>query len=129
MNFEVTVRGVENHQVFLEGAGARAEFSPGVESHAGAVEHQLVVSPHLIHVDHRNVARIRDGLQHVVTQLDFLCTVRRRGNIQQQIGPGVNALIDRISGVELFLPEMLVVPDVFADGDSELETIETHGAR
>src|SRR5437667_377111 len=111
---------VENHEVLFERFGARAQLASRVERHAGAVEHQLVVSAHLVDVDDGDLALDGDGFEHIVTQPDFSARKRRGRDIQQQLRAGANGFLHRVARVELLLPEVLVVPGILANRHPEL---------
>ena len=49
---------------------------------------------------------------------------RRRGNVQNDFRALRNQLLDGIAAIETFRPEILVVPDVLANRDAQLASIE-----
>ena len=57
-----------------------------------------------------------DGGQHVTAQLALADPERRRGNVKHEVSTGSHQGIDRIDRVQPLVPELLVVPRVFADG-------------
>ena len=44
---------IHQHQVFFKGSRRGDHFARAVHRETGAVEHQLIVAAHLVHIDHR----------------------------------------------------------------------------
>ena len=59
------------------------------------------------------------GPEHLDAQKSLVDGVRRRRNIDEKRSSLPDQFSDGIAFVERFGPEILVVPDVFADGDTE----------
>src|SRR5262249_34445436 len=62
--------------------------------------------------------------QHLTTELALIHPVRRSGNIQDEITAFADERFDWIKAVKPPVPEMLVIPCVFADGQRHLVSTE-----
>src|SRR5262249_15769405 len=89
-----------------------------------AVEDQTVIAANLIHHDHRTTKIGCDVLKHLATQLNFADMKWRCRNIQHQVTAGANQLFHGINAVQTLVPEVLVVPGVFANGQRDSATVE-----
>jgi len=115
---------VEEDEVFFEGFGLRGDVAVGGEGHAGAVEDERIVAADLVDVDDRPAVLLGDGAKHFDAQGALVDGVGRGGNIQKDAGSLLDELGDGVAGVAGLGPEILVVPDVFADGDAQLFVTE-----
>jgi hypothetical protein len=78
----------------------------------------------VVHIDHGNTALGRDRLEHVVAQLNLFGAIGGRGEVEQEIRAGLDALLHGVTRIEALRPEMLVVPDILANRDAHAETAE-----
>src|ERR1700693_664212 len=118
VDFAFAGNGIEEHQVFLEGAGLRGNFTVSGERYAGAIKDQAVIAANLIHVDDGPVMMNGDRAQHLKAQAEFVDGVRRSGNIQKDGSSLRNDFCYRISVIASISSEIFVVPHVFANGDA-----------
>src|SRR4029077_10571696 len=103
-------------------------FAVRRESHTRAIKDQAVVAADLIDIHHGTPLIHRDGAQHLETQRALVNRVRRSRDIQQQGSSLPDQLGHGITVVAAAGPEILVVPGVFANGDSELLAVKPeHG--
>src|SRR5256884_4759740 len=111
---------IENNQVLLKSFGLRGHLALRRQGDARAVENQAVVASHLIHVNDWPFVCQRDGAQHLETQRTLVERVRRTRDVQQHRTSLPDNLADRIALVQLLGPKILVVPNVFTNGDAKL---------
>ena len=90
-----------------------------VERAAPAVEHQVVVAAELVDVDERHAVLARHAAEHLLAPLVLAGRERRRRQVDDRLGAGADQLLDRIVVIAAPLPEVAIVPDVFADADAE----------
>ena len=62
---------------------------------------------------------LRHGLEHVVADAALVNRIGRGGNIQDDRTSLPDQFGDRITFIETLRPEILIVPDVFANGDPQ----------
>ena len=125
----VDVGDIGNQQVFLEAFGAGEEPPLRVESRAAAVEDQVVVAAHLVHHHQRQAVFLGDVAEHLLAQHLFPHGERRSGEVDNGLGAGSGKNLDGIVVVAAALPEIAVVPDVFADADPQLAAIQLQDLR
>ena len=116
--------GLEEDEVFFEGAGLGDHRTIRSEHQAGAIEDKLVVPADLIHQHNRRLVMLGDGLQHLQAQLALAHPKRRGRDIQHEVGAAAHQLFHRIHAIKPPVPELLVVPSVFADGERHLPAAE-----
>ena len=116
--------GVEEDQVFRKRFGLGGYFSVRRQRNARTIENEAVVSSYLIHVDHRPFVGQSNGAQHLETQRALVERIGGPGEIQQHRTSLPDNFADRVAFVKLLGPEILVVPDVFADGDAQLLAVQ-----
>src|SRR6266404_1312125 len=61
----------------------------------------------------------RSRSQHLPPDLGLADRVGRGGDVEDRLRPLRDQLLDRIAQIARLLPELLVVPEVLADGDAE----------
>src|SRR6185295_6177769 len=66
----------------------------------------------------------RHAAEHSIAQLVFADFEGRRRQVDDRLRAGLRQLLDRIEVIPAALPEIAVVPDVFADADAELLAAE-----
>ena len=62
--------------------------------------------------------------EHLTTQISLIHLIGRCGDIDQKVGAPLDLVADRIGVIQRFRPEILVVPAVLADGNSEVAPAE-----
>ena len=79
---------VEDRHALLELRQGRHQPAVGIEDHRGAVEDELVLASHCVHVDQgaRSIGRPRR--QHPLALRQALGVVRRGVDVDDQLGPG-----------------------------------------
>ena len=103
------------HQQFLdEHRRPGDQIAVGVEHHAAAVEHQLVLTAHLVHVRQRTTGVGRTSGQHALAGTPLAEVVRRAVDVDVQFGAARRLLGKRTGGA----------PDVFADADAHLHAAD-----
>ena len=125
----VDVGEIGNQQVFLEAFGTGEEPPLRVESRAAAVENQVVIAAHLVHHHQRQAVFLGGVGEHLLAQHLFPHGERRCGEIDDGLGAGLRENLDGIVVVAAALPEIAVVPDVFADADPQLAAIQLQDLR
>ena len=99
--------------------GAREQAAGRVERATAAVEDQVVIAAHLVHVGQRDAVAPRDMAQHSLPH-KLLSDRKRRGRkIEDGFRAGFGQDFDRILMIAPPLPEIAIVPNVFADADPE----------
>src|SRR5207302_6495259 len=106
---------IEKEQVFLKGARLRHYGAIGADDHAGAIKHQLIIAADLVHHHNRSLVFTRDGLQHLAAQLALPYPKWRGRNVQHEISALPHQLLYWIHAVEPPVPELLIIPCVFAN--------------
>ncbi len=120
VDFPFAGDGIEEHQVFFKRARLRGNFAFSGESHAGAIKDQAVIAADLIHVNDGTAMVDSDGAQHLKPQASFVDGVRRGGDIQKNGSSLRDDFGDGVAIIAAIGPEILIVPDVFANGDAQL---------
>ncbi len=115
---------VVDEKVLLEIATADDERPGGIEPERVAVEDELVVSAHLVHVVQRPA--ILRGLlpDHVAAQRRLADREGARRDVQQDRRAAVGELADRIARIQPLGPVVAIVPDLLADGQPERHALE-----
>ena len=111
---------VEVHDIFLKRFPLCHDLSGRIQNHTGAIEYQAVVAPNLVHHDHRHLVMLGDGGQHPSPKLALPNPEGRCRNVEDEISTRPDQFLNRIEGVEPLVPEVLVVPGIFADGERHL---------
>src|ERR1019366_7555129 len=78
----------------------------------------------LVHQRNRNAVVPGNGGQHVKSQFAFVKIKRRRRDVQQDLSTRADQVLHRIDSVQLTVPEILVVPRVFANRERELLAVK-----
>ncbi len=112
--------GVKEDQVFFKRLCLGNNLSVRAKRHAGTVKNQAVIAANLIHQHHGNLVIAGDGLQHLPAQLPLAQMIGRSGNIQHKIAARVQQIVHRINTVKPAMPEMFVIPGIFANGKRNL---------
>ena len=120
VDFPFAGNGIEEHQVFFEGARLGRNFAVGSERHAGAIKDQAVIASNLVHVHDGAAMMHGDGAQHLKAQASFVDGVGRSGNIQKDGSSLRDNFGYRVAIITAISPEIFIVPHVFADGDAQL---------
>ena len=99
---------------------ARAKRRPcGVERGAAAVEDEIVVASHLVHENQRQTMFLRHVAQHVLPQKLLAHGKGRSRQIDDRLRAMGGQRLDGIVMIARALPEVAVVPDVFANADAQ----------
>ena len=98
----------------------RGDSAVGHDGQAAAVENQTVVSADLIDIDDGLVMMTRERTQHVDAQSALVDGVGRRGNIYYYFGALGDEFGYGVAFIQGLRPEILIVPDIFADGNSQI---------
>ena len=101
-------------QLLDEQRGAGDEVAVGVEHHAAAVEHQLVLPAHLVHVGERAAGVGGTGGEHALAGAVLAGVVRRAVDVDVQLGAAGGLLGERAGGA----------PHVLADADAHLHAAD-----
>ncbi len=108
--------GVAQHQVLFKGPRAGDDFARMIHGEAGAVEDQLVVAAHLVHVHHGLFIAPRRGPVDIPPDGALLQVVGRGVDAEEHLRAGLEQFLHRVALIEALLPEAAVVPGVLADG-------------
>ncbi len=111
---------VKVNQVFLERFPARDHLAIRPNYQARSIEQQTVVPANLVHHRHGNPLIFCNRRQHVMSQLPLPKPEWRSRNIEHEIAARSYQFFDRIDAIKPPVPETLVVPGVFANGQSHL---------
>ena len=101
---------VENGHALLELRQSGDQAAVGVKDHRGAVEDELVLASHRVHVDQRAGSVGRPRRQHPLALRQALGIVRRGVDVDHQLGPGRRLGTDRAGRV----------PGILANRDTDL---------
>src|SRR5580693_5273249 len=123
MDFAFPSRRVEENQVLLEGPGLRGHVAICSQRHARPIKYKTVVAADLVDVDHGTMVIQRNRSQHLKSQGAFVQCIRRSRNIQQHCSSLPENLGDGVSWIQWFRPKVFVVPNVLADGDAQILTM------
>ena len=119
---------VHHQNVFLEARSASGQPPGGVQGHGASVEHQIVVATDLIAVEYGQAVLAGHVGKHAFAYGLLAQGEGRCGKVED----GVKALLDqgfhRVRRIAPGAPEILVVPDVFADGDPQALAAYLHQA-
>src|SRR5207302_10130151 len=116
--------GVNDEKVLGELFAARNEAARRIENQTATVEYQFVVAADQIAVNQRRTRLYRQALQHVETGLMFAQMPRRRRDVKDEPGSAFDELDRRVAAIPAIAPEIVVVPDVFADRQADFLSIE-----
>ena len=86
---------------------------------AAAIEDQLIVAAHLVHVDHRAAQAIGGGGGQLAPQLGLALGKGGGGEVEQQIGPQGLQLADRVGPQQPLSQQPLLHPEVLAEGEPQ----------
>ena len=104
----------------LANARARAiSVAVSRERAAAAVEDEVVVAAHLIHIEHRRVVLGCEASEHSFAQQILAGGERRRREIDDGFSARSGQVPNRVEVIAAPLPEIAIVPDVLADADAE----------
>jgi hypothetical protein len=117
---------IQHEEVLVEVARARQELALRPEGNRMAVEDQLVVAAHLVHVQERPL--VLDGLlsNHVASQCGLAHRERARRQIHEHIDARARELRHGVASVEAAGPELGVVPDFLAHRYAKAHAPEQH---
>ncbi len=116
---------VHHHHVLLAGGTMRHDAATPVHGQVAAVEEQGVLAPGLVDIEQRYLVLGAEMAEDGVFLLRLAQVKGRGSQIDEQFGPGrrvVQQVGHRVGGVELPGEEILVVPDILADGDAQGQT-------
>ncbi len=117
------VASIDDDEIFAERRGRGDHVSRGIHREAGAIEYDLIVAAHLIDDDRGNVVPPHHGAEHLLAQL-ALAEVEGRGvDADDHLRALPHQLVDGVAAIEPVLPELLVVPGVFADGEGDVVAV------
>ncbi len=112
---------------------ARASRRPSrSKTAASAVENQVVVATHLVHIRHWKAIFLGHVAKHALPQNLLAGDEGRRRKIHYCLRARFGQHLDWILMIPAALPEIPVVPDVLADADAQapavqLQDLRTHG--
>ena len=111
---------IEESQMLHEHRGTFQQRAVAVDNEAAAVEHQVILTADLVHVDHRGADLGRTPDREVVTRMGLALLVRRAVHRHQHVDMLVGEPGDRPA----------VLPDVLADrhADAHAVDVEHDGA-
>src|SRR5947199_5255142 len=115
---------VEIDNVFFNGFALRDHISRGIYNNARSVENQAVISSDLVHHYDRNFVILGNGGQHVAAKFPLAEPERRRGDIEHEIAARLDQSFNGIKCIKALVPEMFIVPGVFANGERHLFAAE-----
>ena len=107
-------RHVDDHEILDELLAAVEQVAFGVEGQRATVEHQLVLTAHLVDVDERRMAVGRPRGEHPLTIGGLASVVRRGVDVDGQLGTAVGLHGERSIGA----------PDVLADADADVDATD-----
>ncbi len=119
-----SVEWIDHNQILFERGSLRNQLAVRVEGQRGAVEDQAVVAAHLVAHQHRNSVAPGNRRQHLAAHGPLAVPERRRREVDMHGRVLAHQLFHRIDFVEPPLPEVLVVPGVFADGDRQPHAVQ-----
>ena len=114
--------------MFLERRRAVDRLSFGVDDDRGAVEEQLVIAADLIYIDKRDAVTRGDAREELISRAPLAAVERRRRDIQDDFGALSRQLVDRIAAVDLRAEDLIIEPELLADGDSGADARDVDGA-
>ena len=121
VDFRLQIR----HKNFLgKSFSERGDFAARIQHDAVAVKNQLVVRADEIDLRQRHALVARHALEHRQPRAFLAVMPRRRGKVKDDFRALPDEFLDRVTAIKPFRPEILVVPDVLADGDAEFAAIE-----
>src|ERR1019366_4835071 len=115
---------VKADEVLCERLGLREHPPIGPQRETRSVKHEAVVSANLVHQRNRNAVVPGNGGQHVKSQFAFVKIKRRRRDVQQDLSTRADQVLHGIDSVQLTVPEILVVPRVFANRERKLLAVK-----
>ncbi len=110
---------VADDYVGVERTAAGDRRSRGVERAAAAVEDEIVVAAELVDVRERHPILQRHAAEHLLAPAVLAGGERGRRQVDDGFGARAHQLFDRIVVIPPALPEVAIVPDVFADADAQ----------
>ena len=113
----------QGQQIGLKGTGAAHHGACPVHGDAVTVKNQVVVGPHLVGVDHGHGEAGGAVTQHGFTGGLLLHGEGGGGQVHHQIHPQLSQGGDGVGGISALAPKLLVVPEVFADGDADVDRV------
>ena len=106
-------------EILAEGGGLTLHFTVRAHEQRATVEDQgVVASDQIAHRD-REPVPARRGAQHPAPDLRLAHGVGRGGDVDDHLRSSRDQLLDGVAQVPRLLPELLVVPEVLADGDAQ----------
>src|SRR5208283_707080 len=104
------------------------DFAARIQSDTVAVKNQFVVRADEVDLRERHLFVARDALQHVQPGAFLAVLPRRRGNVKDDFRPLSDQFRDGVPAVQPVRPEILVIPDVLANGDSQFPAWNANGS-
>ena len=105
-------------------AACAMQLPVGTKGEAGSVEDKAVVATNLVHHGDGNAVVASDRGKHVAAKFALAAGEGRGRNIQQDLAACADQVFDRIDAVEAAVPEILVVPGIFANGERARSAIQ-----
>ena len=116
---------IHDEHVFVEAFGAREQPAVRIEGGAAAVEDQVVVGAHLVDDEQRQAGTFCAMWPSISLAQHLLADVKRRcREVEDRLRACFGQGLDRVLMVAPPLPEIAVVPDVFADADAEPHAVQ-----
>jgi hypothetical protein len=119
-------RGVhfDDEGIFGKTFAKREDFALPIERDAVTVEDEFVIRADGVNLHEWDLFVAGDALQHGKAGLLLAHAPRGSGNVEDQVRALGDEFLHGIAAIEAVGPEIFVVPDVLADGDAELATVE-----
>ena len=116
--------GVNDDKILGELFASRDEAARRVENQTAPVKYQLVVAADEIAVNQRCTRLRRQALQHVETGLMFAQLPRGRRDVKDDPRSGFDEFDRRVAAIPAIAPEIVVVPNVFANRHADFLSVE-----
>ncbi len=111
--------GVEENEIFFERFGAGDDFAVRGHGEACAIEDELIVSADHVDVDEREAEALGGGAEDVFAFVTLADIPRRGVDGNDDLRAFVHEFFDWVALIAAVLPELLIVPAVFADGEGD----------
>ena len=107
--------GVHQHQIVFKRGRRCDHVSRRIHGEAAAIEDQMIVAAHLIHIGHRDLVPLCRGLKQFAPQFAFPHVIGRSVDADQDLRARLNQFFHRIALIERPFPELFIVPRIFAN--------------
>src|SRR3954465_12877488 len=116
---------IHDNKVLVECLSLRNELSALVEGETAPIENELIIPAHQIAKEQRAASLGSQLRKHFTADAVLTQRPRRGGDVHQEPGAGSSKFHRGIASIAAIAPEILVVPDVFTNGNAELR-LESH---